>query len=108
MTPQRACAPVSAEERARRTGHRSAVVWITGLSGVYCRCPLSVCEQRDPKGLYRRARAGLLPEFTGISSPYEEPSTPELTVDSARVSVDEEVGRLIGELERRGIVAVAS
>ena len=71
---------------------------------VYCRCPLAVCEERDPKGLYRKARAGLLPDFTGISSPYEEPLHPELIVDSANTSVEEEVARLIAELERRHIV----
>ena len=71
---------------------------------VWCRCPLAVCEARDPKGLYRKARAGLLPEFTGISSPYEEPAAPELVVDSASVSVDEEVARLVAELERRDIL----
>lgn len=71
---------------------------------VYCRCPLAVCEQRDPKGLYRKARAGLLPEFTGISSPYEVPEAPELLVDSAQSSVAQEVARLLDELERRGIV----
>ena len=72
---------------------------------VHCRCPLAVCEARDPKGLYRKARAGLLPEFTGISSPYEAPDAPELVVDSATTSVADEVARLIAELERQGIVA---
>ncbi|CAH0240500.1 putative adenylyl-sulfate kinase [Massilia sp. Bi118] len=72
---------------------------------VYCRCPLAVCEQRDPKGLYRKARAGLLPEFTGISSPYEEPSSPELIVDSTTSSVDEEVARLLDALERKQILS---
>lgn len=72
---------------------------------VHCRCPLAVCEARDPKGLYRRARAGLLPEFTGISSPYEEPTAPELVIDSASASVGEEVARLLGELEFRGLIA---
>jgi adenylylsulfate kinase len=73
---------------------------------VYCRCPLAVCEQRDPKGLYRKARAGQLPEFTGISSPYEEPREPGLVVDSASTSVDEEVIRLLAELEQRQIIAM--
>jgi len=72
---------------------------------VYCRCPLAVCEQRDPKGLYRKARAGMLPEFTGISSPYEEPSSPELIVDSTTSSVDEEVARLLAALERQQILS---
>jgi adenylylsulfate kinase len=72
---------------------------------VHCRCPLAVCETRDPKGLYRKARAGLLPEFTGISSPYEEPDAPDVLVDSSASTVGQEVARLMAELERRGIVA---
>jgi adenylylsulfate kinase len=72
---------------------------------VYCRCPLAVCEERDPKGLYRKARAGLLPEFTGISSPYEAPDAPDVLVDSAETSVAQEVARLVAELERREIIA---
>ncbi|MGA2083559.1 MAG: adenylyl-sulfate kinase [Holophaga sp.] len=49
---------------------------------VHLRCPMEVCERRDPKGLYRLARAGLIAEFTGVSAPYEEPSAPELAVDT--------------------------
>lgn len=64
-----------------------------------------MCEARDPKGLYRKARAGLLPEFTGISSPYEAPDAPEVRVDSAASTVAQEVQRILAELERRGIVA---
>lgn len=71
---------------------------------VYCRCPLAVCEERDPKGLYRKARAGLLPEFTGISSPYEAPDAPDVLVDSARSTIDQEVAHLLAELEKRGIL----
>lgn len=71
---------------------------------VHCRCPLAVCEERDPKGLYRKARAGQLPEFTGISSPYEAPEAPEVTIDSATSTVSEEVGKLLAELARRGII----
>ena len=74
---------------------------------VYCRCPLEVCEARDPKGLYRRARAGQLPEFTGISSPYEAPDAAEVVVDSATSSVDDEVAKLLVELRRRGIIHAA-
>ncbi len=49
---------------------------------IYCKCSLEVCETRDVKGLYKRARAGEIPDFTGISSPYEEPQNPELRVDT--------------------------
>lgn len=55
---------------------------------IHCNCPLEVCEQRDVKGLYRRARAGEIKDFTGISSPYELPDTPELSIDTANRSVE--------------------
>lgn len=72
------------------------------------RCPLSVCKARAPKGLYRKGRIGLLPEFIRISSPYEAPKAPELVVDSAATSVDDEVARLFGVLARHGIIAPES
>lgn len=59
---------------------------------------LSVAEARDPKGLYRRARQGLLPAFTGISSPYEAPLAPALRIDTAQVSAEEAALQLIGLL----------
>lgn len=71
---------------------------------VYCRCPLLVCEQRDPKGLYLRARAGDLHEFTGISSPYEEPQRAEVVIETDRKSVEECV-KSVGEMMvAKGIV----
>ena len=51
---------------------------------IYCECSIDVCEQRDVKGLYKRARAGEIPDFTGISSPYEKPRNPELTINTER------------------------
>lgn len=72
---------------------------------IYCAAPLEVCEARDPKGLYSKARAGLIPDFTGISSPYEAPLTPELALDTGRLSVGECVDRVIRLLEARGIIA---
>jgi bifunctional enzyme CysN/CysC len=55
---------------------------------VYVRAPLAVCEARDPKGLYRKARRGELPDFTGVDSPYEPPESPELIVDTSVSDVD--------------------
>jgi adenylylsulfate kinase len=75
---------------------------------VYCRCPLAVCEARDPKGLYRRARAGQLAEFTGISSPYEAPEAAEVVVDSAAASVDDGVGKVLAWLRQHGIINASS
>jgi len=67
-------------------------------------CPLDVCEGRDVKGLYAKARAGQIPEFTGISAPYEEPRTPELTLHTAAQSVEESVAQVLRYLEGRGVV----
>ncbi len=67
-------------------------------------CPLDVCEGRDVKGLYAKARAGQIPEFTGISAPYEAPLKPELTLETAKLSVDQSVAQVLGYLEGRGIV----
>ena len=71
---------------------------------IYCRCPVEVCETRDVKGLYRRARAGEIKNFTGISSPYEEPDGPELVVDTGRLSLDESVALVMDLLRTRGII----
>ena len=68
-------------------------------------CPLEECEKRDVKGLYQKARAGEIPEFTGISAPYEEPERPELVLKTAESSVEECVEQLIAYLEAKGILA---
>ncbi len=56
---------------------------------IYCRCPLEVCERRDTKGIYARARKGEIPEFTGVSAPYEPPVKPDLTLDTDKMSLEE-------------------
>ena len=61
---------------------------------VFVHAPLEVCEKRDPKGLYRKARSGNLPEFTGVSSPYEEPSKPEIRLDTHLIGVEECIATL--------------
>jgi len=71
---------------------------------VYVKCPLDVCEQRDTKGLYKKARAGEVKEFTGISAPYEEPLNPEITIDTSKMSVEEATRVILGYLERNGYV----
>ena len=67
-------------------------------------CPVEVCERRDVKGLYKKARAGEIPEFTGISAPYEAPLSPELTVHTDRHSEDECLVQLLEFLETKGYV----
>jgi len=71
---------------------------------VYCRCPLAVCEQRDKKGLYARARAGEVKEFTGISSPYEPPERPDLVLDTDIETLDQCVNKIIAILQKRGAI----
>ncbi len=71
---------------------------------IFCHCALEVCEQRDTKGLYRKARAGEIPEFTGISAPYEEPENPEIILHTDRESVQESVQSILAFLEERGII----
>jgi adenylylsulfate kinase len=84
--------------------------WVRRIVGhdfveIHCRCPIEVCESRDTKGLYRKARAGSLKEFTGISSPYEEPLHAELVVDTATASVAQGVQSVLACVRGRGIIA---
>lgn len=71
---------------------------------IYCRCSLDVCEERDVKGLYKKARAGEIKEFTGISSPYEEPESPEVVLDTDKLTLDESVDILVDFLRKRGVL----
>ncbi len=71
---------------------------------VFVKADLSVCEERDPKGLYKKARAGQIKGFTGIDDPYEEPLQPEITVETDVQSLEECVTLIVTELEQRGIV----
>ena len=68
----------------------------------YVAASLDTCESRDVKGLYKKARAGEIPEFTGISAPYEEPSAPELVIDTNEQSVEESVAQLVAYLRDHG------
>jgi adenylylsulfate kinase len=71
---------------------------------VFVDCPVEVCEGRDPKGLYKKARAGQIPEFTGISAPYEAPLNPEISLRTDRESEEESVQQVLQYLERRGYI----
>ena len=74
---------------------------------VFIDCPVEVCEQRDVKGLYKKARAGEIKEFTGISAPYEAPENPELTINTAGQSVEESAKQIVAHLERHGVIPQA-
>jgi adenylyl-sulfate kinase len=71
---------------------------------IYVRCPLEVCEMRDPKGLYKKARSGLISHFTGIDSPYEAPEAPEIVLDSASASLQDCTGTVLDYLLRKQII----
>ncbi len=71
---------------------------------VYVNAPLEVCEDRDPKGLYKKARAGEIPEFTGISAPYEPPLKPELEIRTDELSVEESAEKIIGYLREKSVL----
>jgi adenylylsulfate kinase len=71
---------------------------------IFCRCSLEVCEERDRKGLYGKARRGEIPEFTGISAPYEEPENPEITIETERETIEQGVNKIISYLEKSGFI----
>lgn len=72
---------------------------------VHMQCPVEVLVERDVKGLYKKALAGEIPHFTGISDPYEPPLTPEVTIDSSRDSLEDSVATILRAMEQRGILA---
>jgi adenylylsulfate kinase len=74
---------------------------------IYCHCPLEVCEERDVKGLYRKARQGLIKDFTGISSPYEEPVQLAYSINTAQTTVADSVGQVMDLLVGHDKVRVA-
>lgn len=71
---------------------------------IYVKCPVEVCERRDPKGQYQKARNGEIKSFTGISAPYEEPLEPEIVLETDRLSVDESVKKIISHLEKKKMI----
>ena len=69
---------------------------------VYMKCPVEVCEKRDPKGMYKKAREGLIKEYTGISAPYEEPENPDLIIESHKISIEKAVQEIYNYLKIKG------
>ena len=74
---------------------------------IFCAADLEVCESRDPKGLYAKARSGVIKEFTGISSPYEAPDAPELKIDTGAEELAESVEMVIRALQDKGVIPAA-
>jgi len=73
---------------------------------IYVKCSVDECEKRDPKGLYKKARAGEIPDFTGISAPYEEPVNPEIIIDTTTVSVDQGIEIIVQYLSENGYLSL--
>ncbi len=77
----------------------------SGFHEIYVKADVATCERRDPKGLYERARRGEIPDFTGISAPYEIPKAPELTVDTMNFTVEQSVRQILDYVERKFTLA---
>jgi adenylylsulfate kinase len=71
---------------------------------IYVKCPVEECEQRDPKGQYRKARAGMIENYTGISAPYEEPQNPDLVIDTQALVIEQSVEEVVNFLVARGLI----
>ena len=75
-----------------------------GFIEVYVATPLEVCEQRDRKGIYAKARAGLIKGFTGVDDPYEPPEKPDVRIDTTDMTPDEAAQEVLLELQRQGYI----
>ena len=95
------CAPIAPYQQTRRDV-RAMVEAVGGFVEIHVATPIATCESRDRKGLYAKARAGLIPEFTGVSDPYEVPENPELAIDTTNLGIDEAVQRILLKLEHEG------
>ncbi len=91
---------VIAPFRSAREEARNRISPIGGFYEIYLATPLAVCETRDPKGLYKKARRGEIRNFTGVDDPYESPEAPDLILDASRMSVDDEVRKVLALASR--------
>ena len=98
------CAPIAPYDGVRKDV-RSMIQPLGGFILVHVDTPLQVCEDRDRKGLYAKARAGILKEFTGISDPYEEPADADLVIDTTKLTAEEAAQQIVLHLEKEGYVA---
>jgi sulfate adenylyltransferase len=99
------CAPIAPYDATRKE-IRAMIEPVGGFIMVHLSTSVAVCEQRDRKGLYAKARAGILKEFTGISDPYEEPTDAEVRINTADLSAEEAAQEIILHLEREGFVGM--
>jgi len=97
------CAPI-APYAATRAEIRKIIEDYGGFTEVYVSTPLEVCEKRDRKGMYAKARAGLIQGFTGINDPYETPQSPEVLIDTSNITPDEAAREIVLHLQQRGYI----
>ncbi|MDP1863275.1 MAG: adenylyl-sulfate kinase [Thiobacillus sp.] len=95
------CAPIAPYRQTRRDV-RSMIEAVGGFIEIHVATPIETCEARDRKGLYAKARAGLIPEFTGVSDPYEVPENAELAIDTTSLGIEEAVQQVLLKLEHEG------
>ena len=98
------CAPIAPYTVSRRSV-REMIEPVGGFIEIHVSTPLEVCEARDRKGLYAKARAGVIKEFTGISDPYEEPMNPEMRIDTTEITIDEAAQQVLLKLENLGFLS---
>jgi len=103
ISPYRADRQLARELHAQSGPHKDDVEGLPFVE-VWVDVPVEVAEARDPKGLYKKARAGEIKEFTGVSAPYEEPESPELHIKSAEVGVEEAVVKIVDYLKSRNLL----
>jgi sulfate adenylyltransferase len=99
------CAPIAPYDRIRKEV-RAMIEPVGGFILIHVATPVEVCEQRDRKGLFAKARAGIIKEFTGVSDPYEEPKDAEITIDTTELLPHEGVQNIILHLEKEGYVSL--
>ena len=99
------CAPIAPYDNIRKQV-RATVSPLGGFLLVHIDTPLEVCEKRDRKGLYAKARAGIIKQFTGISDPYEAPDDAEIVIDTSKYSPEESAQQIILRLEKEGYIGV--
>ncbi|MCH8992166.1 MAG: adenylyl-sulfate kinase, partial [Acidobacteria bacterium] len=97
------CAPIAPYDNIRKE-NRALISPRGGYILVHISTPIEVCEQRDRKGLYAKARAGIIKEFTGISDPYEEPEDADVVIDTTDVTPEEAAHQIILHLEKEGFI----
>ena len=101
------CAPIAPYDATRKEV-RAMIAPLGGFIMVHLSTPVTICEKRDRKGLYAKARAGIIKEFTGISDPYEEPTDADITIDTTGLAPDEAAQEIILHLESEGLIGDGS